>query len=55
MVKYMIWYKGQVGEMYKLACAPNQDSDQPAHRYSLFSVFDGPFIGYKGLSFHHIC
>ena len=30
---------------YKLACAPIEDSDQPAHARSLIRVFDGRTIG----------
>ena len=30
---------------YKLACAPMEDSDQPAHPHSLIRVFNGRFMG----------
>ena len=37
-------------KMYKLACAPTKDSDQPAHPRSLIRAFDGRSMGNKGLN-----
>ena len=53
--KYMIWYKVQVWEMYKVAWAPNEGSDKPAYLYSFTSVFDWHLLVTKGTTFHHIC
>ena len=33
---------------YELACAPIEDSDQPAHLHSLLRVFDGLSMGMQG-------
>ena len=35
---------------YKLACAPNKDSDQSLHQRSLIRVFDGPSMDIQGLN-----
>ena len=35
---------------YKLACAPIENSVQPAHRYSMVRVFDGQSLGSQGSS-----
>ena len=35
-------------EMYMLACAPIEDSDQPAHPRSLIRVFDRSSMGSLG-------
>ena len=33
------WYEPQCEKTYHLKCAPNEDANQPAHPYSLISVF----------------
>ena len=35
-------------KMYKLACAPIKDSDQPVYVHSLIRVFDGHSFGSQG-------
>ena len=41
----MILNKPVSSKMYKMACAPIEDSDQPAHTRSLISVFNGRPMG----------
>ena len=38
----------RIQQRYKLGCAPNEYSDQPAHPRSLVRVFDGRTIASKG-------
>ena len=36
---FLAWYKCNVNKKYLLICAPNEDSNQPAHPYSLIRAF----------------
>ena len=40
-----------LGKRYKLACAPIEDTDQPAHPHSLIRDYDGHSMVAKGRAF----